>query len=106
MVTYDYYKKYYAGSVIPEEAFSGAVERAKVVLDKIERTYKVRKCNLTEEFALYRMAEEIYRDDERRDVIQRAVGDVSVRYADPQPLEQRLFKIASMHIDIYRGVSQ
>ena len=106
MTAYEYYKKHFAQRAIPEEAFDGAVERARVVLNKIKSTYKTDKCNLFEELALYHMAEEIYRDDRSRDVVQRKLGNVSVRYADPRPLEERLFKIAALYLNIYRGVGQ
>ena len=106
MTTYEYYKKHFAGRVIPEEAFDGVVERARVVLGKIESTYKVKKCNLSEDFALYQMAEEIYREDLRNAVRQSKVGNVSVIYADTEPLEKRLFRIAGLYLDIYRGVGQ
>lgn len=104
MTDYEYYKKHFAMRTIPEEYFDGAVQRARVVLKKIESTYKVKKCNLTEELALYRMAEEIHRDDMWQNVAQRTIGSVTIRYADPRPLNTRLFKIASQYIDIYRGV--
>ena len=85
MTNYEYYKKHYASRTIPEEYFEGAVERARVVLNKIESICKVKKCNLTREFALYRMAEEIHRDDLCQNVAQRTVGAVSIRYVDPRP---------------------
>ncbi len=104
MTTYEYYRKHFASRTIPEEYFDGAVERARVVLNKILSTCKVKKCNLTEELALYRMAEEIHRDDVCQNVAQRTIGSISIRYIDPRPLETRLFKIASMYMEIYRGV--
>lgn len=106
MTTYDYYKKHFACRTIPEEAFDGVVERARVVLDKIKSAYKVKNCAVTEGFALYRMAEEIYRDDQRQSVAQSRVGEVSVIYAQDVPLEKRLLRIASLYLKIYRGVGQ
>ena len=106
MTTYEYYLHNFAFRTIPEEAFDRVVERARAVLKKYESIYTVKKYNLTEELALYHMAEEIYRDDLSRDVVQRTLGNISIRYADPRPLEERLFKIAALYLNIYRGVGQ
>ena len=104
MTNYGYYKKCFAFITIPEEYFDGAVERARVVLNKIKSTYKVEKNTVNEELALYRMAEEIYRDDMSKDVAQRSIGSVTIRYISPVPLEKRLLGIAFCYLRIYRGV--
>ena len=105
MTTYEYYTKYYAFKTIPEAAFEGVMERARAVLEKIKSTYRVSECRIPEELALYRMAEEIYRDDQYGDLKQSKAGNVAVIYADREPLNVRLFRIASANMTIYRGVS-
>lgn len=106
MTDYEYYIKHYSIRVIPESAFCGAVNRARVVLDNILGSYKAKRCAVAEELALYRMAEEIYWDDQRNMVRQSKVGNVSVTYADTASLKRRLYEIASSYLRIYRGVAQ
>ncbi len=108
MADYAYYKKYYGKSEIPEADFPGAMARAEAALNKIKATYTLKqKCLIAEELALYRMAEDILREDRRQaDIRQAKLGNVSVIYADQEPLEKKLLRVAFNYLEFYRGVGQ
>ena len=106
MADYAYYKKYYGKSDISEEDFPGAMARAKAVLNKIKATYILKEdCLIAEELALYKMAKTILWDDKRQeDIRQTKLGNITVIYADMEPLDKKLLKIAFSYMRFYRGV--
>lgn len=109
MVTFEFYQNSYLGSAIPESAFSGVAARAEAALAKIKRIYLVREAGkISESLAICAMAEELYRNSQRdRDVLQNTVGAVSVRYKEnKESVSKALLRMASVYLDIYRGVEQ
>ena len=109
MVTYEFYRDSYLGSAIPESAFSGVAARAGAALDKMKRIYDVRVSGeIAEGLAICAMAEAVYAyADRKQEVLQASMGEMSVRYTDPQrekkDVSRELYRRASMYLDIYRG---
>ena len=110
MADYAFYTDVYLGSAIPEKAFPGMALRAKEVLERFQRIYRV---NIPGEdsykMAICAMAESIYAASKRRGGVTAAsVGEVSVRYEGAETsgksLQRELYEKASIYLDIWRGV--
>ena len=96
MVTYDFYKNVYLGSVIPETAFAAAVARAEEWIAKVERTCSVTPCGPD--------SRAMAANKKRQQVSQATIGGVSIRYEDSARLESQLLKTLGVYMDICRGV--
>ena len=111
MVSYEFYKGSYFGSLIPEKAFSGMALRAKEALERLQRQYRVSGGEDSLKMAICAMAETLYTHSKRRTGLTAAsVGEVSVRYEDGvtacRSLQRELYDKACIYLDIYRGVSR
>ena len=105
MVTYDFYKNVYLGSVIPETAFAPAVARAEEWISKAERTYALTPCGPdSRAMAVCAVAEAMTTYKKRQQVSQATIGGVSVRYEDSARVEKQLLKTLGVYMDICRGV--
>ena len=105
MVTYDFYKNVYLGSVIPETAFAAAVARAEEWIAKVERTCSVTPCGPdSRAMAVCAVAEAMAANKKRQQVSQATIGGVSIRYEDSARLESQLLKTLGVYMDICRGV--
>ena len=102
MVSYDFYSNTYLGSAVPEQAFPGAAARAGEVLQQLCRLCRVEGGEEAKAMAVCAMAEVIYAQSGRENVISSSVGQVSVRYAD-RDLKDQLYRKAGIYLDIYRG---
>ena len=112
MADYAFYTDIYFGNLIPEKAFPGAVQRAKEILERFCRIYRVTVPGEdSRNMAICAMAESLYAHSKRRGGIAAAsVGEASVRYeesrlADRQ-LNRELYEKASIYLDISRGVEE
>ena len=110
MADFAFYTDVYLGSAIPEKAFCSMAQRAKEILERFCRIYRVSVPGEdSRELAVCAMAESLYAHSKRRGGISAAsVGEVSVHYeggaqADRQ-LNRELYEKASIYLDICRGV--
>ena len=111
MADFAFYTDVYLGSRIPEKAFPGMAMRAKAVLERFQRIYRVSIPGQDSlKLAVCAMAETLYAHSRRRGGVTAAsAGEVSVRYeesgyADRQ-LQRELYEQASVYLDITRGVN-
>lgn len=109
MPDYEFYSNTYLGTVIPEKAYPGALQRAQDSLAQIRRSYQVAKTDeVSEKMALCAMAERIYGQSRRQAGVSGAtVGSVCVRYQDLSAgrLQRELVDAAGIYLDIYRGAT-
>lgn len=110
MADYAFYTDVYFGSAIPEKAFTGMAARAREILSRFQRIYRVEVLGEDSlKMAICAMAESLYAHSKRRGGVTAAtVGEASVRYengerADKQ-LSRELYEKASIYLDISRGV--
>ena len=105
MVHYGFYTDQYLGSVIPENEFDQAVQRAKDALERIKRIYRVTSSgDVSESMALCAMAEAVYAASRRTAGVSAAsVGKVSVQYGKTESLDRQLLRKAAIYLDIKRG---
>ena len=110
MVDFTFYRDVYLGSVIPEKAFRGLARRAREILDRFCRIYRVStEGEDSRKLAVCAMAESLYIHSKHRGGITAAsVGEVSVRYEDgaqsDRQLNRELYEKASIYLDFCRGV--
>jgi len=110
MADFAFYTDIYLGSLIPEKAFPGTVQRAKEMLDRFCRIYRVTVPGEDSlRMAICAMAESLYAHSKRRGGITAAsVGEASVHYEDSRladrQLSRELYEKAGIYLDISRGV--
>ena len=110
MADYAFYTDVYLGSRIPEKAFSGMALRAKEVLERFSRIYRVTVPGEDSyKMAICAMAEALYAHGKHRGGVTAAsVGEVNVRYDSSdrtdRQLQRELYEKAAIYLDIYRGV--
>ena len=110
MADFTFYRDVYLGSAIPEKAFPGMALRAREVLERFQRSYRVTVPGEDSlKMAVCAMAESVYAASKRRGGVTAAtVGEVSVRYeggeSAARSLNRELYEKASIYLDISRGV--
>ena len=106
MVQYGFYADQYLGSVIPENEFPQAAQRAMDALERYKRIYRVTSSGeVSENMALCAMAEAVYTASKRSTGVSAAtVGKVSVQYDKTESLDRQLLRKAAIYLDIKRGV--
>lgn len=103
MVAYDFYQNTYLGSALSQAVFEKTVARAEAYIGKLERTYQVTPgCPDGRSLAVCALAEELAKQDTRRDISSASVGDVSVRYKDDG--QKDLYRCACLYLNVHRGV--
>ena len=105
MVDYEYYVNCYLGTLIPQKEFSALAGRAQAYLNRLCRVYQVEADKESKAMALCAMAEELYRGASREGLSGASIGSVSVQYrlSDRETEHRRLYRAASVYLDIYRG---
>lgn len=105
MVSYDFYKDVYMGSLIPASAFGYAIAWSADWLRMLERTCTVTATGPdSRKLALCAMAEVFTRFRRRDRMLQESVGGVSVRYESAGSLNKALLDCAKVYLQICRGV--
>lgn len=117
MVTYEFYKNTYLGSSITAEDFPAIAARAQEKLNSYKRKYTVVAPEETSEaMAVCAIAEALDYFDAAQNgagaVASASIGSVSVSYGNaanavdlsPKGQEKKLYSIACVYLDIYRGV--
>ena len=103
MVAYDFYQNTYLGSQLSQTVFEKTVARAEAYIEKLERSYQVNSnCPDGRALAVCAVAEELAKQDGRKDVSSASVGDVSVHYKDGG--QKDLYRCACLYLDVRRGV--
>ena len=103
MVAYDFYQNTYLGSALSQAVFEKTVARAEAYIEKLERSYQVASaCPNGRSLAVCALAEELAKQDTRRDISSASVGDVSVRYKDGG--QKDLYRCACLYLNVRRGV--
>ena len=106
MADYGFYVGTYLGDRIQEKAFPQLAAQAAGVLESYDRHYRVTGGEDARKMAICAMAECLQEHHRYCRHTAASVGNVSVRYEMPrESLERRLYKAASVYLDIYRGVS-
>ena len=106
MVHYGFYKDQYLGSVIPENEFPQAAQRAMDALERFKGIYRVTSAGeVSENMALCAMAEAVYAAFRRTPAVSAAtIGKVSVQYGKTESLDRQLLRKAAIYLDVKRGV--
>lgn len=103
MVTYDFYQNTYLGSQLSQTVFEKTVARAEAYIAKLERTCQVTSgCPDGRALAVCAVAEELAKQEGRKDISSASVGDVSIRYRDGG--QKDLYRCACLYLDVRRGV--
>ena len=104
MPTYDYYINDYLGTEIGEKEFSPLAKRARAVLERLCRNYKVVGGEDARAMAVCAMAETL-KKAEKGGVTSASLGGVSVHYqqGNQEQLLLQLYRQAAIYLDIYRG---
>ncbi len=101
MVDYEFYVNDYLGSAIPEKAFSGVAAQARQWLQYLKNNYRVVSSGgEAEKLAMCAMAEALWH---------RQSGNMlfpGSKTGEKQSLGRELYQMASIYLDIYRGVTQ
>ena len=110
MADFAFYTDVYLGSLIPEKAFPGVALRAKEILERFCRIYRVTVPGEdSQKMAICAMAETLHVHSKHRGGVTAAsVGEASVRYEGSLQAERQmnreLYEKASIYLDISRGV--
>lgn len=107
MISFEFYVNSYMGAAISEKAFDALAERAKAVLARLERIYRVEGTEVERAMALCAMAEVLHRWKGRPlGVRAESVGSSSVQYAQEAErlLERELYRQAAVYLELYRGI--
>ena len=101
-----FYRGVYLGEAIQESAFPALAGKAKAHLDWLCRRYKLKTDNQDSyKMAICAMAEVLRNHDRYCRHSAQTVGKVTLRYPENrQPLEEKLYRAASIYLDFYRGV--
>ena len=106
MVSYEFYKDVYMGSLIPSSAFDFAIGRAEEWLRWLERTCTVTATGPdSRKLALCAMAETFHRFRKRDRIVQESVGGVSIRYESAGSLNKELLSCVKIYLQVGRGVA-
>ena len=102
MADHDFYVNTYLGTRIPEKAWDSYARQAQACLDRLCRLCRVEGGEDAKAMALCAMADVLYRERGRENVVSSTAGEVSVRYGGRTLLGQ-LYEQAGIYLDIYRG---
>lgn len=102
MAGYDFYVNTYLGTRIPENAWPTYARLAQSYLERLCRICRVVGGEDAKTMALCAMADVLYREQGRENVVSSTAGEVSVRYGGRTLLSQ-LYEQAGVYLDIYRG---
>ena len=102
MADYAFYGNTYFGTRIPEKAWPTYAQQAQSYLDRLCRLCRVEGGENAKDMALCAMADVLYQNRGRENVVSTTTGEVSVRYGG-RPLLGQLYEQAGVYLDIYRG---
>lgn len=105
MLSFEFYRDIYLGSLIPEASFGELAGRAGEYLEKFKRVFRVEGGEQAQAMALCAMAETLFRYRDRDGLRSATVGGVSVSYREGRggDLTRQLYLAAQVYLDIYRG---
>ena len=105
MVDHSFYTESYLGEKIPEKHFPNCMARAQEALACFDRRYTVSGTEEERKLALCAMAEAVWENDRRGNVVSATTGSVSVRYGEADRRWRALYEKARIYLQICRGVS-